>query len=331
MLRLFKSSDPVTLVFLIIYAVIVNVKLIIEPLPIDHTQYYFISDIIFNKWLNIGSIPNVVLIIANIIFVVIQAILISMMMQGYKIISKPSLLPAMVFILLCSLFPVMLTNTPLIITGFFIIWILFKIFSAYNKPKADNIYFDTGLLNGVASVLYFPAILFSIYSLLSLVRIRTTTFREFVLFITGIFIIYFLVGTAIFWFDLFPQFMDTQFFGSITFIAITSIFTKINSIKFIIIGIVLVMSLLFYSNKFSTNLIQVRRYLGSFVMLFIFSILTLLLNKFPGDSGLYFILITTAIFIGYYFFHSPKRLGPEVMHLGLLGATFIFQYINFTI
>ncbi|MFI5172915.1 MAG: hypothetical protein ACHQFW_11020, partial [Chitinophagales bacterium] len=173
-------------------------------------------------------------------------------------------------------------------------------------------------------------IIFSLYSLLALVRIRTTTFREFILFVTGILLIYFLSGTMLFWFDLLPQFFENYFYFPTSIENITVLFTTETIIKFILIGIVLIISLIFYSNKFSSNLIQVRRYLGSFIILFIFSLLSILLNKYPGESALYFLFITSAIFISYYFFHSPNQAPPELMHMGLLGATVIFQYINFT-
>ncbi len=330
MLRLFQSSNPISLLLLIIYAAAINLNFFLVGSDALETNYYFIGDIVFNQWLHLDKIPQLIVSFFNLACIVTQAVLISMLMQGSKVNTKPSLIPALVFILLCSFFPDILLNTPAILSGFFIIWILFKIFSAYNKPKADTIYFDTGLLNGFVSLLFFPALVYSLYSLLAIIRMRSITVREFILYLSGFIVIYFLVATAFFWFDLLQMFWEKQFKLIPDLTNIASFFSSIIIIKLILIGIGLLISLVFYSNKFSTNLIQVRKYLGSFVSFFLFGIVAFLLNSNADAGGLYFLLMGTSFFISYYFFHSKQRMTPEIMHITLLGATILFQYINFT-
>ncbi len=280
--------------------------------------------------LHTNHFAPIILPLINLIFLITQAVLISMLLQGNKITTRPTLIPASVFILLCSFFPDMLYNTPAILCGFFLIWILFKIFSAYNKPKADMIYFDTGLLNAISSILYFPSLIFSIYSLLALIRMRSITLRECVLFLSGFFVIYFLSLTALFWFDLLPEFWQSQFNFNLSQEHILQFFSAIVVVKCCLIGGVLIVALIFYSNRFSTNLIQVRKYLGSFISFFLFGLTAIFLQKQTQSAGLYSALIGCSIFISYYFFHSKNRTPPEIMHFALLGFTFLFQYINFT-
>ena len=330
MLRLFQSSNPVSLLLLIIYAAVINLKFFIGDISAAEPVYYYMGDLIFNKWLHLGDLPAFIVPLLNLAFIVTQAVLVSMLMQGSKVNTKPSLIPALVFILLCSFFPEILLYTPAVLSGFFLIWILFKIFSAYNKSKADTLYFDTGLLNGVVSLLYFPALVFSLYSLLALIRMRSITFREFILYISGFIVIYFLTATAFFWFDLLPEFWDKQFNFTPNLTELSEYFSVIVIVKLVIIGIALVISLLFYSNRFSTNLIQVRKYLGSFISFFLFAIAVVFLNTNVNVSGLYSLLLAGSFFISYYFFHSKNRMAAEIIHITLLGATFLFQYINFT-
>jgi len=329
-LRLFQSSNPLSLLLLILYAALINLKFFLGEIPTDETTYYFIGDLLFNQWLQLHRLPEFIVPFFNLACIVTQAVLISMLMQGSKVNTKPSLLPALVFILLCSFFPDILYNTPAVLSGFFLIWILFKIFSAYNKPKADNVYFDTGLLNGFISLLFFPTLVYSLYSLLAIIRMRSITFREFILFLSGFMVIYFLVATSFFWFDLLPDFWEKQFDLLPDLKKISGFFGSINLVKLFLIGIALIISLLFYSNKFSTNLIQVRKYLGSFISFFIFGIVAFLFNSNADAGGLYFLLMGTSFFISYYFFHSKNRTTPEIIHITLLGATILFQYINFT-
>ncbi|MEI2672648.1 MAG: hypothetical protein V9F05_01290 [Chitinophagaceae bacterium] len=329
MLRIFHQSNPLTLLLLIVFTTLINLKWIISAEPITDHHYSFISNILFNNWLQINEWPVILITLLNIGFIMITGILISFLLQQFKIITKASLIPAVVFITLCSLFPDFIYGAPELLCGILLVFILFKIFGVYNKTKSDMTYFDVGLLSGFMSLLYFPAIVFCLFGILSFFRIRSTSFREFFIYCVGVVLSYFLAATLLFWFDLLPQFAELQFGFPESFNRMENSFGVITIVKLSIIGIVFITSLVFFSNKFSTNLIQVRKYLSAFVYLLIFSTACMALNIPLHDGALYFVFIAASVFVSYYSYHFKNRLAPELMFLGLVGTTLIFQYINF--
>ena len=329
MLRLFYQSNPLTFFLLIVYAILINLKWLISPVALDPQQYSYISNIIFNNWLHVGNWSPVLIICINATILTITGIFFSFLLQQYKIITKASLIPAVVFITLCSFFPDFLHSIPEVVCGMLLVFILFKIFGVYNKTKADNTYFDTGLLTGITSLLYFPAILFCVFGMFSLFRMRSTSFREFFIFCLGVLVSYFLVGTVLFWYDVLPEFLTAQFSIPKSMNMAAGAFGVISIVKLSLIGAALVVSLVYYSNRFSANLIQVRKYLGAFVLLFIFSTGAIFMHYPLEEGGLFFAIVAASVFISYFFYHSKNRLTPELMYLGLVGTTLIFQYINF--
>lgn len=329
MLRIFQSSNPLTLLLLILYAVLVNLKWLIYPAPAELHTYSYISNIIFNKWLQLPQLPVYIVLILHIAIIVVTGILICFLMQQFKIITKPSLIPAAIFITICSIFPAILFSSPEILCGILLVWILFKTFSIYNKTKADMAYFDVGLMSSLMSLLYFPAIVFCFFGIITLFRMRSTSFRDFFIYMVGIVLGYFLIGTVVFWFDLLPEFAKAQFVLPKGILISEISFSVITIVKLSIIGIIFITALIFLSNKFSVNLIQVRKYLGAFVWLFVFAIASCFLNYPLQEYALFPVLLAVSLFISYYFYHSKNRLAAELMFLTLIGTTLIFQYINF--
>lgn len=329
MLRIFQQSNPLSLLLLIIFTALINLKWILHPVDISLQEYSYIGNIIFNNWLHTGNWPSSILVIIHITLVLLTGILLCFLMQQFKIITKASLIPAVVFIVLCSFFQDFFYSTPELICGIILLFLLFKIFGIYNKSKADMTYFDVGLLSGLMSLLYFPAAVFCLFGILSLFRIRSTSFREFFIYMTGLTVSYFLACTALFWFDVLPQFAEKQFHFAQLLQVSKGAFGVLSIVKISLIGTVFITALIFFSNRFSTNLIQVRKYLSAFVWLFIFSTACLFLNIPLHEGALYFEMIAVSVFISYYFYHSKNKLAPELIYLGLVGATLLFQYINF--
>lgn len=329
MLRIFQSSNPLTLLLLILYAVLVNLKWIIAPEAIEINSYGYISNIVFNNWLNMQQLPVSVVLIIHLGIIVVTGILSCFLMQQFKIITKPSLIPAAVFITICSLFPAILFSSPELLCGLIIVWMLFKVFIIYNKVKADMAYFDVGLMGGLISLFYFPATVFCFFGIIVLFSMRSTSFRDFFIYLIGVFLGYFLIGTALFWFDLLPDFVAAQFTlpNGISFQG--SSFSANTIVKLSIVGIVFIVAIIFLGNRFSANLIQVRKYLAAFVWLLMFTLAACFLNYPIQENALYLLLLSISLFVSYYFYHSKNRFASEIMFLTLISTTLIFQYINF--
>lgn len=73
---------------------------------------------------------------------------------------------------------------------------------------------------------------------------------------TGLILSYFLACTALFWFDLLPEFAAKQFHIPQSLQPASGAFGVITIVKISLIGAAFVTALVFFGNRFSTNLIQ---------------------------------------------------------------------------
>lgn len=329
MLRLFQNTGPLSFLLLLVYTGIVHAHHIFAPPGQDNIYFSFLSDLLFVDALHVLDLPTLILGIILLVFVTATGFIVSLTMQRFKLINRPSLIPAVTYILFTSFFPALLYSVPEIMCGLIVLLILHKIFAAYNKQHSDMTYFDCGALSVIAALLYWPCIILLLYSILGLFRMRSTSFREFIIYLTGILTITFLTGTGLFWFDMLDDFLATKPFQLTFFDQPEVTFTTMRIIKLALIGLVTIMALLVYIDKMSSNLIQLRRYQVGILWLLLGGIVVAGLALPGTDSAWYILLIPASMITGYYFYHSKQTLYTESAHGVLFVATIIMQYITF--
>lgn len=118
-------------------------------------------------------------------FLYVQALLITYMVNEYKLMTKPNYLPGMAYLIITSLLPEWsFLSAPLVATTF-VIWMFIKLFRLYNTANAKAQVFNIGLLAGISSFIYFPSVAFSICILLGLVILKPFKLNEILLFLIG--------------------------------------------------------------------------------------------------------------------------------------------------
>lgn len=328
MLRLLQSANPIAFIFLIIYFIGLNV----HPFLSDSYGEIKMSTAFF-EWLFIEKLqmqlmPPFTIYCITAICIFLQGILISILLRYFKIIPKFSLIPATVSYLLYYLFDECIAFTPLLVLNFIFLLLLTVLFKAYNIKNADTTFFNTGLLHGFMSILYFPSLIFSIFSMYTAFNLRSSSFRELVIFISGFITFLFLIFTACFWFDniglminsiIVPFSQSSEISGNIV----------IASIKLFSVVCFLISALIFIRNRSVGNLIQIRKYLTSIFMYLLFSISSGFLYSSLSIPAFSLTIIPIAMIIGYQLSLMKNKDGAEMVHLTLLAIVFTFQYINF--
>jgi len=288
----------------------------------------YFTELIFETFMPAGSAASTAIVGAMLVLLCTSALLLSLLLQKYKVTQRLSLAPAAALILLSSYFPQILSNAPVILISLIMFFLLFRLFNAYNRQRCDMIYFDAGVFSTLASLLYAPAILLIPISLLILLRMRSTTFREFVIFLTGIIAIAFLAATGLFWFDKLAAFRDVwnkQF----VFLHNPELFSGILLIKIVLIAATLLFTLVFYTNRMSNNLIQIRRYMGIFLWLIPLCGAMAGIGTPASVSAMLPVLIPVSAVIGYYLTYAKNPWYAEGLHALLVLGTILFQYVTF--
>lgn len=329
MLRLFQSTGPFTFLMLLVYAAAVHVHAFISPMALAPEEYSPLT-----QWLIAGltdtlHIPLYYIGLVQWVLITFTGMALSTLMQRFKLVNKPTLLPAMTFVLLCSFFPSLLMALPQVWSGLLTLVILFKIFSAYNKQRCDMTYFDAGSLSALATLLYLPSAILLVFGILAMLRMRSTTFREFVIYLTGLFTPVFLLGTLLFWLGGTEALLKAEVPEFSFFRGEAALFSTAVIVKMSVVGIVLILALVLFTEKISSNLIQIRRYMSVTIWLLLAGIVAMGIAYPPSEAAFYPLLLPAAMVISYYFFHSKQLLYTEGAHAVLLLATIILQYITF--
>lgn len=329
MLRIFQNFHPLSFAGLCLYAFLLHWIYFLHPLAFTSVDLHYSGDLLFNRWLGTGQWPYVLTESLHILFIVLQGILLSLLLSRFRILQEPSLVPALLYVATDSLFPEFQTLFPELLIPFLSLWALFRIFSLYNRTTADNRIFDTGLLSGLQCLLFFPAVAFGLYNFFTLIRMRSTSFREIVLFFCGPLCVFFLCGIAFFWTGSLGDFL--QDWGRIPAAApdFHPLIFAYNAAKFILLGVLLIITLLFISLTFSTNLIRIRKYIGSMIWFLVFAFLSLLPAGEIHFTNTFVLVLPFAMLFGYQLAQTRNRIFAEILHGVLLLATVLFQYLTF--
>ncbi|MBC8048397.1 MAG: hypothetical protein H7Y00_16475 [Fimbriimonadaceae bacterium] len=328
MLRIFQNISPASFLLLLFYFAGLSVHVFLYPTESDFSNLTILSNLIVNEWTGFSNLNETTLLIIALICIFLQGILMCIFMNYFKMLNKFSLIPAVIYYLMCFLFPEFISFFPLLVINFLLVGLLFLLFSVYNKTKIDAGIFNIGLLITIIIMLYSPAAIFIIFCLYTLLRLRSTAFREILVFFSAVILLYFLQATLLFWFDMLPAF-TRQFSFKFSPEIRNLLDDPVLIVKLILSIILLIISFFFLQQKTSGMLIQTRKYFSCLATFSIFAIASALFASTVSVKNIYPALFPASIINAYYFIHLKNREAAEIIHLAVLGIVLLFQYINF--
>ena len=178
MIGIFKQKNPGNTLLLLIYALVLKFPTFLHPSqPLQQPGDHFIYTQLV-KFLHALHLPGILYSLISFIIIFGQALLLNRVCNAQKMIAKPSYLPAMAFILITSLFIEWNHfSAPLLINAF-LIWIFYRMMFLYNVATAGNVIFNIGLLLGIVTMLYYPAIVFIVLIVFTLFIKRPFRIQE---------------------------------------------------------------------------------------------------------------------------------------------------------
>lgn len=323
MIGIFKQKNPGNTLLLLIYALVLKFPSFLYPsLPLQQPgdHYLYIQLVSFLQALHL---PAILYSLFAFILVFGQALLFNRICNAQKMIAKPSYLPAMAFILVTSLFfEWNQFSAPLLINAF-LIWIFYRVMILYNVPKAGNVIFNIGLLLGIITMLYSPAIVFILLVLFTLFIMRPFRIQEWVIAFLGITTPYYFLALILYFTN---QWSWEHLIPSISFNIPrmpTSVFTTISIallvIPFIVGGI-------FVQNNLNKMLIQVRKGWSLLLILLMISLLVTLIDTDTTYVNWMLCVVPISAFHAAAYFYPLNRTFLLVLH----WITFAYAlYINY--
>ena len=312
---------------LLLYAILFRAVLFVEPVTFhvpDSSNY--LSQLFYNV-LNffIGDRLWIYHVVA-LVLVFFQSLYFGYLINYYRILQKPSYLPAMSYLLISSLLIEFTLLTPALLANTFLLFALSKILSSYKKEKALALIFDSGLLISIASLFFFPYIAFFLFIIASLIVLRPFNLREYIFASLGLLVPYYFIGVYFFWFGKLPEFWRTIQISQLSF----PVAEMEHSSRVIIIGatliVVILWSLYFIQSNIFKMVVQVRSYMMLFILLFLSGAVSMLV-QFNGEFY-HFIWMAVPVGLAFAIFFTEvrRRLFSELLHLFLILTVLFFQY-----
>jgi hypothetical protein len=250
------------------------------------------------------------------------------LVSHYNLLGRPSFLPALMYVVVCSMFtPFLVLSSPLI-CNFLLIWMLYKLFDLYKGDDAKSAGYDVGMIVAVGSLIYLPFIYFFLSLWMALMLFKPFNWREWVAGIMGYITIFFFL--AVFYY------LNNHInnFYNIWLPLATRFPNRININYYnylILIPVILILVLCFFKlrQNFFKSYVQTRK---SFQLLFIIFLIAALSFYVKAEFNLsHFLLcgIPTAIFFSYYFLYASARWFYESLFFLLLAGIIYFQFNTF--
>ena len=318
-IRFFKSNNASALLFLPLIAIVIWVFGFIHPisLPIKHSMPLY--ELMAGIFVNIPWLSTLI----GLILVIGEAFLLNFIVNENEVLEKQNYLPALFYIVFMSNNDAMLTLHPLLFGNLFILFALHKLLSSYRKDNAFSNAFDAGFLISIATLFYFPFVVFLPLLGVGLIIMRPFNWREWIISFFGAAIPYLFVITFYFWNErldyLFYDKMFYQFIREKPVLDFPKTFYFMLGIGWMVI--------LFSIFKIIVGVgIGSQRTKKSIILLvwfLFFSALSILLA--PEISTKYFsaMAIPSAVFCANYFTFIKKEWWAEFLFLLLLASLFV--------
>jgi hypothetical protein len=197
LIALFRTSYLPQYISLVVVGVALWMPAFLEPPGISVTEHSIqpVYNLIADRLVSNLLLP----VIIGFIILIAQSLIFNMVMISQGLVSKNSMVPAIVYVVLMSTHYANLTLTPLLLSGFLILALLNKVYGMYEK--SDNLMelFSVGLIISLASMIYFPSVFFLLFILYVLVIYRIVTWREWTVPFVGFIIPYLYLWVYYFW------------------------------------------------------------------------------------------------------------------------------------
>ena len=326
MIGIFKQKNPGNALLLLLYALVLKFPVFIHPvLPVLHKEDNYLYRIIFNALDSFFHNSPIIFSIFTFLLIFTQATLFNRICNYQKILPKPNFLPGMAYILITSLLPDWNHfSAPLLINSL-LIWIWYKMIALYNNNRPDPAIFNIGVLTGVVTLLYVPALFFLLLVFFSLLIMRPFRIREWLMGLLGFTFPYYFLFIVLYitnnwnWKSIVPSITITLpgMPHSIWF-----------SLGFILLVVPFMIGGYFVQGNLNKMLIQVRKAWSLSLMFLLVAIFVILINHADSYENWIVIAMPFAAFHAAAYYYAPNKNLPLILH----WVTFAFIiWINYVV
>jgi hypothetical protein len=305
MIRFFKTLQPATLILIPILILIFWLRIIFHSNPVTDSNSLPLWNGISDFLLTLPSWVNFILLLALISW---SAIYLNLILNRYEVLYKNTFVPAIIFTLLISSTPAIMQLHPVHVINLLLLYVINRSFALYKNEFPVSGLFDSGFLAGIASIIYFPAIIFLPLLLTMLGLLRPFRLKEWLIILIAFFLPCFFACTYMFWnhtmFDFLKSYISH--FRNLN-LQISIEYKPCLAVLGIFIATLLFLSLLKLRINYRKNVIRTRSYQLIFFIYLAYSLVWLLLAGTVTVIHFAFLLLPISVFCAYYFMSAKRK------------------------
>ncbi len=312
MIGIFKQKNPGNAFLLLVYALVLKFSIFIHPVvPVLHKEDNYLYRLILNALDSLFHNTPIFFSVLTFFLLFTQATLFNRICNYQKILPRPNYLPGMSYILVTSLLPDWNHfSAPLLINSL-MIWIWYRMIALYNNSRPDSAIFNIGVLTGIVTLLYVPALFFLLLVFFALLTMRPFRIKEWLMGILGFtFPYYFLfiilyIGNHWNWKSMVPS--------------ITITLPGIPHSIWITLGITLLIVPFmiggyFVQGNLNKMLIQVRKSWSLSLLFLMVAVFVILINRADSYENWIVTAVPFAAFHAAAYFYAPDQRMALLLH-----------------
>ena len=323
MTGIFRQKNSSNVLILLVYALTLKFNLFLHPtLPLRQEEDNYLYNGLVDFLLPLNFPP---ILYSFLVFVLLftQATLLNRICNTQKMLAKSTYLPAMSYILITSLMPDWNQfSAPLIINSL-LIWVYYRMMLLYNTPKGASAIFNIGVIMGLITLFYQPALVYILLIWLALYIMRPFIIREWVIGLLGVTTPYYFLAILLYlgnqwsWKKVIPALnISLPAMPSSIFITIS---IGLMVLAFIIGGF-------YVQNNLSKMLIQVRKNWSLLLLFLILSTFITLVNGSNNYVNWLLCAVPLAAFHAAAYFYPPGKIFPLVLHWNIFAYAIYLNY-----
>jgi hypothetical protein len=302
--HLINPRPSIILFFIVFCAVFICIPLLQFP-----------ADLVFSH----GWIPPFIVLLMGLIIPSFHALGINNLIYEKNIIRKDNLVLGFVYLLLCTPF---INTVSEWFASFFLLFFLNYILETYQKEYPFSQIFNATVILSLLSFVFPNLLSLALLVIISGINYSNLNWRNLVIACIG-------VSLPYFFYFIYTVLFNSQFtfpeFSALESISLPLIKTLALP-KLIWICTLLIISLFSIIELFQWLYKKSIRSRKSFLIIFFYLALTLLLVLFGGLKSWYFIMTPLTVIIGNYFTYTKSRKVANFLFLMLIISSFYYRY-----
>lgn len=257
----------------------------------------------------------------------IQATLLIRIDFRHKLSLEPTLFTGVFLVLVSSVSLPFLHLSSYHFSNVFLLLAIDQFLITYRKTKMTGAILNVGLFIGLSALFTSAYVFFILLAFVGLNLLRGFNFKERVIVLTGVFIVYFLTGTIYFWNGQLDAFWQIQFVESFALFD----FRAGNMFTFIHLGLLLVLVIimvLLRGQITGRKIMEAQRKIDVFYWGMLISILVLLVQSDLQENSFLVVAPFLGFFLGLQWSNLRSNIS-ELLHLLFFILVLLLQYRPF--